>query len=219
MVSYRGDEMFPKKIEKIVKDIKYTVDNVGRSEDEVYIFEDKYILKISKDKNRLIDEKDRIDFLYKCNIPCSKSICYLEDNNKCYYLRTYIKGYSLIDNKFIDNPELLVDILVNIIKILRSLDKYNCPFKSKDNIGNDFVHGDLCLPNIYVDDNNNFAGFIDLDNSGVGDKWYDYSWLLWSLEYNLKTKKYNKVLLDRIRLTYNQEKYEKYIPEEYRKNN
>ena len=41
MVSYRGDEMFPKKIEKIVKDIKYTVDNVGRSEDEVYIFEDK----------------------------------------------------------------------------------------------------------------------------------------------------------------------------------
>ena len=65
MVSYRGDEMFPKKIEKIVKDIKYTVDNVGRSEDEVYIFEDKYILKISKDKNRLIDEKDRLDFLYK----------------------------------------------------------------------------------------------------------------------------------------------------------
>ena len=81
------------------------------------------------------------------------------------------------------------------------------------------MHGDLCLPNIYVDDNNNFAGFIDLDNSGVGDKWYDYSWLLWSLEYNLKTKKYNKVLLDRLRLTYNQEKYEKYIPEEYRKNN
>ena len=219
MVSYRGDEMFPKKIEKILKDIKYTVDNVGRSEDEVYIFEDKYILKISKDKNRLIDEKDRIDFLYKCNIPCSKSICYLEDNNKCYYLRTYIKGYSLIHNKFIDNPELLVDVLVNIIKILRSLDKYNCPFKSKDNIGNDFVHGDLCLPNIYVDDNNNFAGFVDLDNSGVGDKWYDYSWLLWSLEYNLKTKKYNKVLLDRLRLTYNQEKYEKYIPEEYRENN
>ena len=81
------------------------------------------------------------------------------------------------------------------------------------------MHGDLCLPNIYVDDNNNFTGFIDLNNSVVGDKWYDYSWLLWSLEYNLKTKKYNKVLLDRLRLTYNQEKYEKYIPEEYRKNN
>ena len=209
--------MFPQKIEEIVKDIKYTVDCVGRSEDEVYIFEDKYILKISKNKKRLKDEKNRIDFLSKCNIPNSKSIIYLEENDKCYYLRTCIKGYSLIDKKIINNPELLIDILVKVIEILRNLDNYNCPFKSKDSIGNDFVHGDLCLPNIYVDDNNNFAGFIDLDNSGLGDKWYDYSWLLWSLEYNLKTDKYNKVLLDKLQLKYNQEKYEEYIPEEYRK--
>lgn len=211
--------MFPRKIEEIVKNLKYTVDNIGRSEDKVYVFEDKYILKISEDKKRLVDEKERIDFLSRCNIPCSQSICYLEEKNKCYYLRTYIKGYSLIDSKFIDNPDLLVDVLVNIIKILRSLDYYKCPFKSKDNIGNDFVHGDLCLPNIYVDDNNNFAGFIDLDNSGLGDKWYDYSWLLWSLEYNLKTKKYNKSLLDKLQLAFNKEKYEKYIPKEYQRNN
>ncbi len=209
--------MFPKKLEEIVEGMQYTVDNFGRSEDEVYIFGDKYILKISKNKNRLQDEKERIDFLSKCNIPCSNSICYLEENNKCYYLRTYIKGYSLIHNKFMDNPELLIEILVNVIGILRKLDKYDCPFKSKDNVGNDFVHGDLCLPNIFVDEDNNFAGFIDLDNSGLGDKWYDYSWLLWSLEYNLKTDKYNKLLLDKLNLEYNQEKYEKYIPEEYRR--
>ena len=209
--------MFPKKIEEIVECMQYTVDNIGRSEDEVYIFEDKYILKISKNKNRLIDEKERIDFLCKCNIPCSNSICYLEESDKCYYLRTYIKGYSLIHTKFMENPELLINILVNVIGILRKLDNYDCPFKSKDNVGNDFVHGDLCLPNIYVDENNNFAGFIDLDNSGLGDKWYDYSWLLWSLEYNFKTNKYNKSLLDKLNIDYNQEKYEKYIPEEYRR--
>lgn len=210
--------MFPKKIEEIVKGLQYTIDGVGRSEDEVYIFEDKYILKISKDKRRLLDEKERIDFLTKCDIPSSQSICYIEENNKCYYLRTYLKGYSLIHKKFMENPDLLINVLVNIIEVLRSLDNSNCPFKSKDNIGNDFVHGDLCLPNIYVDENNNFVGFIDLDNSGLGDKWYDYSWLLWSLEYNLKTDKYNKVLLDKLRLNYNKEKYEKYISEEYRKN-
>lgn len=211
--------MFPKKIEEKVRGIKYTVDNIGRSGDEVYIFEDKYILKVSEDKKRLMDEKERIDFLGKCKIPSSKSVCYVEENNKCYYLRTYIKGYSLIHEKFMDNPELLIDVLVYIIKILRKLDNYNCPYKSKNNIGNDFVHGDLCLPNIYVDDNNNFVGFIDLDNYGLGDKWYDYSWLLWSLEYNLKTKKYNKILLEKLQLKYNQDKYEKYIPEEYRENN
>lgn len=209
--------MFPNKIEELVKGIKYTKDNVGHSEDEVYLFEDKYILKISNDKNRLADEKERIDFLNNCNIPCSKSIYYLEENGKCYYLRTYIKGDSLIHNRFITNPELLIEVLVDIIKVLRSLDNCKCPFKSKDNKGNDFVHGDLCLPNIYVDENNNFTGFIDLDNSGLGDRWYDYSWLLWSLEYNLKTDKYNKVLLDKLKLNFNEEKYNQYIPEKYRK--
>ncbi len=209
--------MFPKKIEEIVKNTQYTVDSVGRSEDEVYIFEDKYILKISKNKEKLLDEKERIDFLSKCNIPCTQSICYIEENNKCYYLRTCINGYSLINKRFIENPELLINVLVDIVGILRGLDKYNCPFKSKDNIGNDFVHGDLCLPNIYVDEKGNFAGFIDLDNSGLGDKWYDYSWLLWSLEYNLKTDKYNQILLDKLNLNFDKEKYEKYIPEEYRK--
>lgn len=44
--------MFPKKIEDIVNGIQYTVDDVGRSEDKVFIFEDKYILKISNDKRR-----------------------------------------------------------------------------------------------------------------------------------------------------------------------
>lgn len=209
--------MFPKKIEEIVNGIQYTIDDIGRSEDQVFIFEDKYILKISNDKRRLLDEKERIDFLSGCDIPCSRSICYLEEDNKCYYLRTYIKGYSLIDDKFINNPKLLVDILVSIIGILRKLDNYNCPFKSKDNIGNDFVHGDLCLPNIYVDEDNIFVGFIDLDNSGLGDKWYDYSWLLWSLEYNLGTNKYNKLLLDKLNIKFDKEKYDKYIPEDYRK--
>ena len=208
--------MFPDKIENIVKGIKYSKDNIGRSEDEVYIFESKYVLKISNNKDRLKDEKERIDFLNSCNIPCSKSICYVEENDKCYYLRTCINGRSLIDKKIKENPELLIDILVEVINILRSIDKYDCPFKSKDNVGTDFVHGDLCLPNIYVDENNKFVGFIDLDNSGRGDRWYDYSWLLWSLKYNLKTDKYNKVLLDRLGLKFDIDKYNEYIPEEKR---
>ena len=208
--------MFPEKIMEIVRDIAYTKDNVGRSEDEVYVFEDKYILKVSRDKKRLKDEKDRADFFNRCNIPCSESVCYLEENNKYYYLRTYINGHSLIEKRFKENPELLINILEDVINVLRSLDKCDCPFKSKDNIGTDFVHGDLCLPNIYVDENNNFAGFIDLDNSGLGDKWYDYSWLLWSLQYNLKTDKYNKLLLDKLGLEFDSEKYNEYIPKEYR---
>lgn len=209
--------MFPESINKYVKNLTYTIDEIGRSEDQVYIFENKYILKVSFDKNRLLREKERIDYLNSKNIPGSKSICYIEENNKCYYLRTCINGESLISKRFINNPDLLINILVKVIKVLRDLDSIKCPFKSTDNIGNDFIHGDLCLPNIFVNKDNEFIGFIDLDNSGLGDKWYDYSWLLWSLEYNLKTNKYNKILLDKLKLEFNKEKYDMYIPEDYHK--
>ena len=85
-----------------------------------------------------------------------------------------------------------------------------------DNIGNNFIHRDLCLPNIFVNINNEFIGFIDVENSGLGDKWYDYSWLLWSLEYNLKSNKYNNILLEKLKLSFNKEKYNMYILEDYR---
>lgn len=72
------------------------------------------------------------------------------------------------------------------------------------------------MPNIFVNKDNEFVGFIDLDNSGLGDKWYDYSWLLWSLEYNLKSNKYNKILLNKLKLEFDKEKYNMYIPKDYR---
>ena len=49
-----------------------------------------------------------------------------------------------------------------------------------------------------------------------GDKWYDYSWLLWSLNYNLKTDEYNRVLLDKLGIEFEENKYNEYIPKEYR---
>lgn len=208
--------MFPKEIKKITKAIPYTIDDVGRSNDTVYVFEKKYILKVSEDTAMLCREKERFDFLTECGLAGSKSIIYTEENGKGYYLRTYITGESLIHKRFIENPVLLTDTLAQTVSLLRSLDEKRCPFLSSDNEGTDFVHGDLCLPNIYVDENNSFAGFIDLGNSGLGDRWYDYAWMLWSLEYNLGTDKYNEMLLDKIGTVFDKDKFEKYIPEEYR---
>jgi len=205
---------YPKEIYNYIKDLKYNIDDIGRSNDQVIIFEDKYVLKISQNKDILLREKQMNDWLNN-KIPCTKSICFIEENNKYYYLRTCINGKSLIDDKYINNPSLLIDILSKAINLLEQLDKYNCPIKSIDNIGNAFIHGDLCLPNIYVDDNNEITGFIDLGNSGLGDRWYDYSWLIWSFQYNLKTDKYTKDLLEKLNIKFNQDIYNKYIPKEY----
>ena len=203
----------PNEIKEIIKNLNYKIDNIGRGTDIIIVFEDKYILKISKDKDRIYREKEKFDWLYN-QINGSKSILIIEENEYIYYLRTYLKGHILCDNKFIDNPILLIEILKQINYKLRSLDDLSCPFKSMENEGNDFVHGDLCLPNIIVDDNNKFVGFIDIENCGKGDKYFDYSWLLWSFEYNLRTYEFNELLIKELKIDIDEDIYRKYIPNE-----
>ena len=70
------------------------------------------------------------------------------------------------------------------IKRLKNKVKYNV-----------LVHGDYCLPNIILDDWK-VSGIIDVGETGVGDRHFDIFWALWSLNYNLKTKKYNDLFLD-----------------------
>ena len=207
---------FPSKINEIINGLKYQIDDIGRSEDKVIIIENKFVLKISKNIDILKREYDINEWL-KDKISCCSNVLFVVEDGYAYYLRTCLNGYSLIDENFISNPDLLVEALCKTVKILRSLDKYNCEYLSNESIGNSFIHGDLCLPNIYFDENNNFIGFIDLGNAGKGDMWSDYSWMLWSLEYNLKTDKYNDILLDKLNIKFDKEKYEKYIPSEYRK--
>ena len=69
----------PFEIKEIVKNLKYKEDNIGRSNDKTIVFEDKYILKISKDKNRIYREKEKFDWLYNNNNMGSKSIIIIEE--------------------------------------------------------------------------------------------------------------------------------------------
>ena len=41
-----------------------------------------------------------------------------------------------------------------------------------------------------------FSTFIDVGLAGVGDKHIDLYWVLWSLNYNLKTDKYTDYFLE-----------------------
>lgn len=61
--------------------------------------------------------------------------------------------------------------------------------------GDALIHGDYCLPNVMLDDWR-FSGFIDLGNSGVGDRHIDLFWGIWSLGFNLKADRYSDRFLD-----------------------
>ncbi len=200
----------PKEILLYASNLNYKKDSLGRSGDEIYNFSNQYILKISLDKKRLRKEKEKTDWLYD-RIHGMKSIAYKETQEKAYYLRTCLQGNSLISKELLANPPLLIKNVTRAVDLLRSLDKENCPFLS-DSQGNHFIHGDLCLPNIYV--NHETIGFIDLDNSGLGDVWSDYAWLLWSFEFNLRTRKWTPVLLESLNLKMDEKKYNQYISKE-----
>ncbi len=53
------------------------------------------------------------------------------------------------------------------------------------------IHGDFCLPNILLDDWH-LSAYIDLGNSGVGDRHIDLFWGAWSLGFNLGTDAYRE---------------------------
>ena len=57
------------------------------------------------------------------------------------------------------------------------------------------LHGDYCLPNIILN-NWRFSGYIDLGNSGLGDRHIDILWGIWTLNYNLGTIKYSDRFMD-----------------------
>lgn len=57
------------------------------------------------------------------------------------------------------------------------------------------IHGDYCLPNIMLD-NWKLSGFIDVGNSGVGDRHIDLFWGTWTLWFNLHTNEYYDRFLD-----------------------
>ena len=50
-----------------------------------------------------------------------------------------------------------------------------------------FSHGDFCLPNIFIDEDDDFE-FIDLGRTGIADKWQDIALCYRSLKHNYSGK-------------------------------
>ena len=203
---------FPDIISLFLMDKNYKLINeFHNSGDLVYDVDDKYILKISERKRQLYNEKKMNDYL-KDKLPVSKSCLFLSLNKYAYYIKTKVKGEPLCSEKYLKDPLLVVDLLAKALKMFHSIDTTNCELYSYLCFGNTFIHGDLCLPNILID-NNEISGFVDIGDGGVGDEWKDYAWSIWSLEYNLKTDEYTKLYLEKIGVEFNEKKYKYYIGE------
>ena len=200
--------MIPLIIEELIKDLEMVeITDFHRSGDLVYSIGNKYILKISEELTRLQQEFEK-DTWVSNHLPSGKPIVFIIENNKAFYLREYLEGENLVSPKYLNNPLKLIDLLVEGLNLI-----HNTKVASKEYILDDkyetLIHGDYCLPNILVK-NDKIAGFVDLGDAGIGDPWFDYAWCIWSLEYNLKTKEYTPLLLEKLGIEFDEEKFNKY---------
>lgn len=93
------------------------------------------------------------------------------------------------------------------------MELYNYLIQNKPQEENCFCHGDYCLPNIFIDENE-VTGFIDLGRSGIADKWQDIALCVRSLGYNLRNvdkAKYIDLLFERLNIEPNWDKINYYI--------
>ena len=127
-----------------------------------------------------------------------------------YLLTSSVSGTPASSPMYIKEPSRLCELLAEALSIFHSLPREGCPGFSSGTDHQAVIHGDFCLPNILFY-RNRVSGFVDLGQVSVGDPWEDYAWCLWSLEYNLKTNAYNQLLLDQIGISFDEEKYKKYI--------
>ena len=134
-----------------------------------------------------------------------KVVAYLSADRD-YLVTKEAKGEDALAPKYLDNPEKLCEVLAKAMKYLHSRPTEGVPVsacmdiyaksENADKLKQDtFIHGDFCLPNIILDDWN-FSTFIDVGLAGIGDKHIDLYWVLWSLNYNLKTDKYTNYFLE-----------------------
>ena len=190
----------PKEIlELICEDKVVEILDFHRSGDQVFQIGEKYVLKVSSNVISLDEEKKRND-LFHSYLPTPKSVLFIIFDDKAYYLKEYLPGKPLCHNDYLARPEFIIDMLAKANNMIHNIDISNCPFISNYSVGNQIIHGDLCLPNILIN-NDEISGIIDLDSAGIGDPYYDYVWSLWSLEYNLKTDKYNQSFINKLNIS------------------
>lgn len=183
-----------------------------RSGDQVYKVGEKYILKVSDKKERLRREYEVNRFL-EDKLPSSVNVLYESVGGFDFYLKTNVPGTPLSYEKYISNPLKVVDLLVQAMKMVHSVDISQCTLKNYDSEEfTCFVHGDFCLPNLLAT-GDRITGIVDTEAGGIGDPWVDYAWAIWSLEYNTGAKEYTSVFLQKMGIEFDKAKYEKYIGE------
>ena len=120
-----NDYIIPEKIQKIIEGKSFEVDDIGKSDSRIMIFDD-MVLKIQKCCTTSDSSVEMMRWL-EGKIPAPKVICYETDGEYQYLLMTRVKGMMACDEYFMEHPKELFKLLTEALHMLWSVDISGCP--------------------------------------------------------------------------------------------
>ena len=140
----------PSKIQALIENKTYRVDNIGQSGNQVLIFED-MVLKIEDSTTAMTEQVQMMQWL-DGRIPVPQVLAYEEVDGKSYLLMSKIGGKMSCDTYYLEHPHILLEALANGLKMLWQVDISECP-RTRDL--------DVALKEARMQVENNL---VDLDN-------------------------------------------------------
>ena len=188
-------------------------ESIGRSGADVFRIGDMYLK--TAPEGELVRSAQAQEYFHKKGLS-APLLAFEQDNGRDWLLVKSVPGAYACSRSFMSQPDRLARILGETVRMLHETDASDCPLTDANaralaayekEAGAAFdgdlsvlkkdvlIHGDMCLPNIFFIEDYRFTGFIDLGDSGLGDRHFDLYWAMWSLAYNLKTDAYNETFL------------------------
>lgn len=122
------DVFLPDKIKEIIGDRKFLLDGIGMSDSSVLIFDD-MVLKIQPCSKWTENEHKMINWL-KNKVLAPECIFHYVENGMDYLLMSKIPGKMSCEEEFMRNPDFLVSVIADSIKLLWNVDVSDCPVKN-----------------------------------------------------------------------------------------
>lgn len=140
----------PNSIKKIIGNEKYTADNIGKSDSTVLLFSDK-VLKIQNMSDEVENEYIMMKWLRE-KIPVPNLFAYEHECGKSYMLMSKLDGEMSCSDCYMNNPELLTELLAKAMRMLWEVDIADCP--SKINLDKKLEIAEYAVENNLIDTDN-----------------------------------------------------------------
>lgn len=137
----------PNSIKKMIGSEKCTVDNIGMSGSAVLLFGDK-VLKIQNASDEAENEYIMMKRLRK-KIPVPDVFAYEQEYGKSYLLMSKLGGEMSCSDGYMNNPELLTELLAKAMRMLWEVDIADCP--SKINLDKKLEMAEYAVENNFID--------------------------------------------------------------------